>query len=178
MNILEEIENYFSLNNNESIILTNLRIIYVYPNKTSRDKIDRADRDQNFYLHSIILNSIFFYSYEEKNSLSSLKIFYYDEKTEDNLIEYINYIKDGNSLRKRALTSDQESVIQNGIIFYNYKRKNNMCLKMLNIESKYKRNRNVLKNIYETFVAKNINKNLGVDYKSSNWNVKVNVKNY
>jgi hypothetical protein len=163
LNILEEIENYFNLNNNESIILTNLRIIYVYPNKEVKD--------QNFNLNSINLNSIFYFSYEETNSKCMLKIFHYDEKTGQNLLKLIN-----DELNNQ--TSPEVDMCDNGIIYYNARKKNNLCLKLLTIETSRKRNKNVLKNIYDTFISKNINKTLGIGH-TGYWNTgKFTTNNY
>jgi hypothetical protein len=134
LNTTEDIENYFNFNYNESIIFTNLRLIYCYPNR-------------NNSITSVNLSSIYYFNFEEKKNFAILKIYYYDEGVANRLMESINY-----KFRRN------NELDENSYFIINFIKKNHLCLKMISLKSSSKQNKTTLKNIYNTFFKKGINK--------------------
>ena len=85
LNILEDIEQYFNLSNNDSVILTNLRIIHI-ENKSSSPLV-----------RIIELESIYFI--DNTSPGQNLKLFYFDDnytkiiENEENLLDENYYFK-------------------------------------------------------------------------------------
>jgi hypothetical protein len=138
LNTTEDIENYFNFNYNESIIFTNLRLIYCFPNRKDNSII------------SINLSSIYYFNFEEKKNFAVLKIYYYDEEIGNRMIENVNY-----KVNRRNNELDDNS-------FFNisFRKKNHLCLKMISMRSSSKQNKTTLKNIYNTFFKKGVNKTI------------------
>jgi hypothetical protein len=127
------------LTTKESVILTNLRFIYVYPGGNITK------------LNSIQLSSIFAFTCEEVENKILIKIFYYPQVITEDLLLRIN------QERKKRTDADILKCIDdidNASVFIEMRKKNNLNIKVLSIESTEKRKKLVIKNIYQTFKSK------------------------
>jgi hypothetical protein len=129
---MEEIENYYSLNEKESIIITNIRIISVFPSGAN-----------SFSLSSIKLDNIFFYNFDEKNL--TIKIIFYDENVQTTLLKNLNF-----ELR----SAEKDDLHENGGFVYKMKKRNNMCYRLFIIKIENKKSLQILKSIHATLIEK------------------------
>jgi hypothetical protein len=130
---MEEIENYYSLNEKDSIIITNIRIIFVRPCGTN-----------SLSLSSIKLDNIFFYKFDEKNL--TIKIIIYDEEVQRNLLKNLNF---------ELKTAETDDLYENLGFVYKMKKRNHMCYKFFEIKIEDKNSLPILKSIHATLVERN-----------------------
>lgn len=127
-------------------------------------------KNAQYGLISINFNAIYAYNYEEKNSKFVLNIFYYDENSNNKTIKYVNK-------QRRTYYShynkSSELIKENGIVYFTMNKNNNLCLKVLTVDSNVRTNRSSLKNIYLTLINKIPNKSV-----YSAYNSKISYSNY
>jgi hypothetical protein len=159
LNIFEEIENYFNLISNESVIITNLRLIYAYPSNKA------------YNLLSINLDSVYYINIFEFDQISSLIIFYFDEDTIKNKISRIS--------NKKEDIKGNDAMIDNIYTYFKNIKKNNFCLKQIKIESRNYKNTYTLRNIYNALLKKCVGKTILNNNNNANTNNnKIIISNY